>query len=89
MLIPSSLACESSSAEVALSASASLAAGRTFASAKSRTASWNICCSSSGVTSKRPFGLPLPWRAGLPSFWAFLKVRPAAVAVRKPFLLER
>ena len=36
------------------SASASSAAGRIFSSAKERPASWNICCSSSGVTSKRP-----------------------------------
>ena len=71
------------------SASASSAAGRIFASAKSRPASWNICCSSSGVTSKRPRDLLRVWRAGLPSFWAALKVRPAAVAVRKPLLVER
>ena len=37
--------------------------------------------------SKRPRGLPVAWRAGLPSFWAALKVRPAAVAERKPFLV--
>ena len=64
----------------AQSASASSAAGRTFSAAKARPASWNICCSSSGARSKRPFDLPFVWRAGLPSCCAALKVRPAAVA---------
>ena len=58
MLIPSSFAWASSSGGVVRSASASAAAGRTFSPAKSRTASWNICCSSSGARSKRPRGLP-------------------------------
>ena len=87
MLMPSSFAWASSSGGVEASLSACCAAGRTFASAKSRTASWNICCSSSGLTSKRLRGPPVLCRAGLPSFWAALKVRPAAVAVRNPFLL--
>ena len=87
MLTPSSSTWASSSAGVARSASASWAAGRTFASAKSRTASWNICCSSSGVTSKRARGLPGARRAGRVSFCAALKVRPAAVAERKPLLV--
>ena len=62
--------------------SAASAAGRIFPSAKALPASWNICCSSSGVTSKSPLDLPFFWRAGLPSCCAALKVRPAAVAVR-------
>ena len=62
-------------------------AGRTLSAAKARPASWNICCSSSGVTSKRPFDFERGWRAGLPSCCAALKVRPAAVAVRKPCLV--
>ena len=84
MLTPSSFAWASSSGGVVRSASASAAAGRTFSPAKSRTASWNICCSSSGARSKRPLGLPVFWRAGLPSFWAALKVRAAVVAERNP-----
>ena len=86
MLTPSSAVWSSSSFGVSQASSAASAAGRIFSSAKARPPSWNICCSSSGVTSKRPFDLPGFWRAGLPSCWAALKLRPAAVAVRKPFL---
>ena len=60
--------------------------GANLRSAKSRTASWNICCSSSGVTSKSP------WISGLlarrfAELLGALKARPAAVAARKPFFV--
>ena len=87
MLTPSSVASASSSTGVSQAASASWAAGRTLSAAKARPPSWNICCSSSGPRSNRPFDLPFFWRAGLPSCCAALKVRPAAVAVWKPPLV--
>ena len=57
MVTPSSAAWASSSGGVEQSASASSAAGRSFSSANARPASWNICCSSSGVRSKSPVDL--------------------------------
>src|SRR5680860_781653 len=60
---------------------------RDFAAAKVRPASWNICCSSSGLMSKRLRGLPVACRAGRASFCTALKLRPAAVAERKPLLV--
>ena len=62
--------------------------GAASSSAKSRTASWSICCSSSGVRSKRPARLARRLaRRVCRAVCAALKVRPAAVAERKPFLV--
>src|SRR3954463_1268381 len=86
MATPSSTVWSRISFGVSRLASASSAAGRIFSSAKARPPSWNICCSSSGVRSKRPFDLPFFWRAGLPSDCAALKVRPAGVGGGKAVL---
>ena len=82
MVRPSSLACESSSGGVALSASAASAAGRSLSRPKSRTDSRSMCCSSLGVRSKRSLRLARGWRAGRESFCAAANVRPACAAVR-------
>ncbi len=57
-------------------------AGRSLASAKSRTDSRSICCSSSGVRSNRSLRPARGCRAGPESFWVAANVRPARVAVR-------
>src|SRR5204863_177053 len=55
---------------------------RSLASAKSRTDSCSICCSSVGVTSNRSVRPALGWRAGLERRCTAEKVRPALAAVR-------
>ena len=84
---PSSAACASSSSGAAAAVSASCAAGRSRAVAKSPKASCSICCSSLGVRSKSLRDVVLAWRAGWVSRWVALKARPAATAVRKPLRL--
>ena len=79
---PSSLAWASSSGGVAQASSAAWAAGRSLASAKSRTDSRSICCSSVGREVEQVAAPGRGWRAGLDSFWAAANVRPARAAVR-------
>ena len=88
MPTPSSTASASSSAGGAHAASAAGAAGRRRSAANSRSIACSICCSSVGVRSKRSRGVGRR-RAGAPSRFAAVNVRPAVPAARKPSRVAR